>query len=406
MGFIHLHTHTEYSLLDGANKVKNYVAKVKESGQTAAAITDHGNMFGAISFYQECQKQGIKPIIGCEVYVAPGSMEEKKEINGTKYYHLVLLAENMTGYNNLMKLVTMSYDKGFYYKPRVDKAVLKQYHEGIIASSACLAGEVARAALESHDKARAVIKEYEDIFGHGNFYLEVQNHLDGSREQMTVNAIVMQLGKEFDIPVIATNDCHYTNAKDAEAHEVLLCMQTQSKLSDPDHMVYAGGQYYVKTEEEMRELFPNNPEVIDNTVKLADRCNVSLEFGNYHIPKFDVPEGYSSTKDFLKSLTEKGFEEKFKNNPEYDKNALDKIWNDTLSELQTIEKMGFVEYILIVWDYINWSRTHDCWIGPGRGSAAGSKVCYCIGITNIDPVKYGLLFERFLNPERVSMPKN
>ena len=404
MSFVHLHTHTEYSLLDGSNKIKNYVARVKELGMNSAAITDHGVMYGVVEFYKECKNQGIKPIIGCEIYVAPNSRFDRELSHGEdRYYHLILLAENNKGYENLMKIVSIGFTEGYYYRPRVDYETLVKYHEGLICASACLAGEVQRYLVRGfYEEAKAVALRYEECFGKGNYFLELQDH--GISDQQLVNQGLMRMSQETGIELICTNDIHYTYAEDADSHDVLLCIQTGKKITDEDRMRYEGGQFYVKSEEEMRALFPYAPQALDNTQKIADRCNVELEFGNYKIPKYEVPEGYDSAWDFLNALCEEGFEEKYRKPQEYSKEQLDEIHASMEYELGIIQKMGFIEYILIVWDYINWCRTHDCWVGPGRGSAAGSRVCYCTGITNIDPVKYNLLFERFLNPERVSMP--
>jgi DNA polymerase-3 subunit alpha len=404
MAFCHLHTHTEYSLLDGSNKIKNYVARVKELGMNSAAITDHGNMFGVIEFYKAAKAQGINPVIGCEVYVAPNSRLDRETGHGDdRYYHLILLAENNTGYSNLMKIVSIGYTEGYYYRPRVDFETLQKYHEGLICLSACLAGEIPRYIVRGfYDEAKEVAKKYRDCFGKDNFFLEMQDH--GITEQRLVNQQLMRMSEELGIALVCTNDCHYTYVTDVEAHDVLLCIQTGKKVSDEDRMRYEGGQYYVKSEAEMRALFGYAAQAVDNTQRIADRCHVEIEFGNYKIPKYAVPDGYASAWEFLNALCEKGFSEKYGQNPEYDEAARKEIYDAMQYELGIIQKMGFVEYILIVWDYINWCRTHDCWVGPGRGSAAGSRVCYCTGITNIDPVKYNLLFERFLNPERVSMP--
>ncbi|MGN0427638.1 MAG: DNA polymerase III subunit alpha [Agathobacter sp.] len=404
MSFVHLHTHTEYSLLDGSNKIKDYVARVKELGMNSAAITDHGNMYGVIEFYKTAKAAGINPIIGCEVYVAPNSRFDRETSHGDdRYYHLILLAENNTGYNNLMKIVSVGFTEGYYYRPRVDFETLEKYHEGLICLSACLAGEIPRNIVRGfYEEAKAVAKKYQDCFGKGNYFLELQNH--GIAEQQMVNQQLVRMSEELGIELVCTNDCHYTYDSDVEAHDVLLCIQTGKKVSDEDRMRYDGGQYYVKSEEEMKALFPYALSAVENTQKIADRCHVEIEFGNYKIPKYQVPEGYSSAWEFLNHLCEEGFKEKYTLNEEYDENQKKEIYDAMQYELGIIQKMGFVEYILIVWDYINWCRNHDCWVGPGRGSAAGSRVCYCTGITNIDPVKYSLLFERFLNPERVSMP--
>ena len=404
MAFVHLHTHTEYSLLDGSNKIKNYVARVKELGMTSAAITDHGVMYGVIDFYKECKNQGINPIIGCEIYVAPNSRFDRETNSGEdRYYHMVLLAENNIGYQNLIKIVSIGFTEGYYYRPRVDVETLEKYHEGIIALSACLAGEIPRYLVRGfYEEARETALKYERIFGKGNFFLELQDH--GIPDQKTVNAQLLRMSEETGIELVCTNDIHYTYKEDVEAHDVLLCIQTGKKITDEDRMRYEGGQYYVKSEEEMLQLFGYAKQAVENTARIAKRCHVEIEFGNYKIPKYEVPEGYASAYEFLSYLCEQGFDEKYRKNTEYTEAEKQDIYEKMQYELGIIQKMGFVEYILIVWDYINWCRTHDCWVGPGRGSAAGSKVCYCTGITNIDPVKYNLLFERFLNPERVSMP--
>ncbi|MDD6504988.1 MAG: DNA polymerase III subunit alpha [Lachnospiraceae bacterium] len=404
MAFCHLHTHTEYSLLDGSNKIKDYVARVKELGMTAASITDHGNMYGAIEFYKTAKANGINPIIGCEVYVAPNSRFDRETSHGDdRYFHLILLAENNTGYANLMKIVSIGFTEGYYYRPRVDFETLERYHEGLICLSACLAGEIPRYIVRGfYEEAKAIAKKYQDCFGKDHFFLELQDH--GIAEQKTVNQQLLRMSQELGIELVCTNDVHYTYESDVEAHDVLLCIQTGKKVTDEDRMRYEGGQFFVKSEDQMRALFSYALQAVENTQKIADRCHVEIEFNNYKIPKYEVPEGYASAEDFLLNLCEKGFHEKYELNQEYDDAKRAEIHKDMEYELGIIKEMGFIEYILIVWDYINWARTHDCWVGPGRGSAAGSKVCYCTGITNIDPVKYNLLFERFLNPERVSMP--
>ena len=396
MAFTHLHVHTEYSLLDGSNKIREYVKRVKELGMDSAAITDHGVMYGVIDFYKACKEAGIKPVIGCEVYVAPGSRFDREQGAGDdRYYHLILLAENNTGYANLMKIVSRSFTEGYYYKPRVDEALLREFHEGIIASSACLAGEVARAIvrddLPAADKAA---QKYLDIFGEGNFFLELQDH--GYADQQKVNRALVSMSERLGIPMIATNDIHYTYADDVEAHDILLCIQTGKKLSDENRMRYPGGQFYVKNEMEMRALFPYAQEALDNTQRIADRCNVEIEFGVTKLPHFEVPEGYDSWT-YLNKLCDDGMKERY---PDDDGTLRERMEY----ELNTIRQMGYVDYFLIVWDYINFSREHDIMVGPGRGSAAGSIVSYCLHITDIDPIRYSLLFERFLNPERVSMP--
>ena len=404
MSFCHLHTHTEYSLLDGSNKIKEYVKRVKELGMNSAAITDHGNMYGVVEFYKTAKANDINPVIGCEVYVAPNSRFDRETSHGDdRYYHLILLAENNTGYANLMKIVSIGFTEGYYYRPRVDFETLEKYHEGLICLSACLAGEIPRYIVRGfYDEAKEIARKYQDCFGKDNFFLELQDH--GIDDQKLVNQQLLRMSKELEIGLVCTNDVHYTYESDAEAHDVLLCIQTGKKVSDEDRMRYDGGQFFVKSEEQMRALFPYATEAIENTQKIADRCNVTLEYGNYKIPKYEVPEGYDSAEAFLTELCEKGFREKYIGCGEYSADELKKIHADMDYELGIIKTMGFIEYILIVWDYINWCRTHDCWVGPGRGSAAGSRVCYCTGITDIDPVKYNLLFERFLNPERVSMP--
>lgn len=404
MAFVHLHTHTEYSLLDGSNKIKEYVARVKELGMNSAAITDHGNMYGVIEFYKTAKAAGINPVIGCEVYVAPNSRFDREISHGEdRYFHLILLAENNKGYANLIKIVSIGFTEGYYYRPRVDFETLEKYHEGLICLSACLAGEIPRYIVRGlYEEARGVAQKYAACFGKDHFFLELQDH--GIADQHLVNQQLVRMSRELGIGLVCTNDVHYTYEDDVEAHDVLLCIQTGKKITDEDRMRYEGGQFFVKSEEQMRALFPYAQEAVENTQRIADRCHVTIEFGNYKIPKYEVPEGFDSAWTFLNSLCDQGFEEKYKHNPEYTKGQCDRIYEEMHYELGIIRKMGFVEYILIVWDYINWCRTHDCWVGPGRGSAAGSKVCYCTGITNIDPVKYHLLFERFLNPERVSMP--
>ncbi|MBE5840534.1 MAG: DNA polymerase III subunit alpha [Butyrivibrio sp.] len=396
MAFTHLHVHTEYSLLDGSNKIKEYVKRLKSLGMTAGAITDHGVMYGVIDFYKACKEEGINPILGCEVYVAPGSRFEKEtSVSDERYYHLVLLAENNIGYANLSHIVSRGFTEGYYYKPRVDMELLEQYHEGVIALSACLAGEIPKNIIKGQNgAAKEAAIRLDNIFGHGNFFLELQDH--GIPEQRMVNNTLLALSQELDIPLVATNDCHYTYADDAEAHDLLLCIQTGKKVTDEDRMRYEGGQYYVKSEEEMRALFPYAQEAIDNTQKIADRCNVEIEFGVTKLPHFEVPEGYDSWT-YLNKLCLDGLHERY---PDDDGTLKDKLDY----ELGVIKRMGYVDYFLIVWDYINYCRENGIAVGPGRGSAAGSIVSYCMHITNIDPIKYDLLFERFLNPERVSMP--
>ena len=396
MSFVHLHVHTEYSLLDGSNKIKEYVSRVKELGMNSAAITDHGVMYGVIDFYRECKSQGINPILGCEVYVAPNSRFDREVTGGDdRYYHLVLLAENNQGYANLMKIVSKGFVEGYYYKPRVDKSLLREYHEGIIALSACLAGEVQRYIVKGlYDEAKKTALEYRDIFGENNYFLELQDH--GIPDQTLVNQQLLKMSSETGIPLVATNDVHYTYAKDAKAHDILLCIQTGKKLADENRMRYEGGQYYVKSPEEMEKLFPFALQALDNTQKIADRCSVEIEFGVTKLPKFDVPEGYTSW-EYLQKLCWEGLEKRYGTPSEELKERLE-------YELNTIKNMGYVDYFLIVWDFIKYAKDHGIAVGPGRGSAAGSIVSYCLGITTIDPIRYQLLFERFLNPERVSMP--
>ena len=396
MAFTHLHVHTEYSLLDGANKIKEYVKRIKELGMTAGAITDHGVMYGVIDFYKEAKAAGINPILGCEVYVAPNSRFDKELTGGEdRYYHLVLLAENNKGYENLVKIVSRGFTEGYYYKPRVDMEILKRYHEGIIALSACLAGEVQRYIVKGlYDEAKKTALKYQECFGKGNFFLELQDH--GIPEQKTVNTALLQMSKELNIDLAATNDVHYTYREDEAPHDILLCLQTGKKLSDENRMRYEGGQYYVKSEEEMKALFPYAWEAVENTQRIADRCHVEIEFGVTKVPHFEVPVGYDSWT-YLNKLCEDGLKERY---PEDDGTLLNRMEY----ELGVIRKMGYVDYFLIVWDYINYCREHGIAVGPGRGSAAGSIVSYCLKITNIDPIRYSLLFERFLNPERVSMP--
>lgn len=396
MSFAHLHVHTEFSLLDGSNKIKEYVSRVKELGMNSAAITDHGVMYGVIDFYREAKKQGINPILGCEVYVAPNSRFDREITGGDdRYYHLVLLAENEEGYANLTKIVSKGFVEGYYYKPRVDKELLRKYHKGIIALSACLAGEVARFLTKGlYEEAKKTALEYQEIFGEGNFFLELQDH--GIPEQGLVNQQLFKMSEETGIELVATNDIHYTYAEDAKPHDILLCIQTGKKLSDENRMRYDGGQYYVKSEEEMLRLFPYAKQALENTQKIADRCHVEIEFGVTKLPKYDVPDAYTSW-EYLQKLCYEGLEKRYGDPSEELKNRLS-------YELETIHQMGYVDYFLIVWDFIKYAKDHGISVGPGRGSAAGSIVSYCLEITTIDPIRYQLLFERFLNPERVSMP--
>ena len=396
MAFTHLHVHTEYSLLDGSSKIRELTARAKELGMDSMAITDHGVMYGVIDFNRAAREVGIKPILGCEVYVAPGSRFDRENGAGEdRYYHLILLAENNTGYKNLMKIVSKGFVDGFYYKPRVDLDLLETYHEGIISLSACLAGEVQKyLARGMYEEAKRSALRYSEIFGKDHFYLELQDH--GIPEQKMVNQGLLRLSQETGLELVATNDVHYTFAEDAKAHDILLCIQTGKKVTDEDRMRYEGGQYYCKSEEEMRKLFPYAQEAIDNTHKIAERCNVEIEFGVTKLPKYEVPEGFDSWT-YLNHLCREGFKTRYPDDDGTLSRRLD-------YELGVIKTMGYVDYFLIVWDFINYARSQNIMVGPGRGSAAGSIVSYTLGITNIDPVRYNLLFERFLNPERVSMP--
>ena len=393
--FVHLHIHSEFSLLDGANRIKELPVRAKELGMDAMAITDHGVMFGAIDFYKACKANGIKPIIGCEVYVAPRTRHDKDELD-SKYNHLILLAKNNDGYKNLSKLVSLSFTEGFYYKPRIDKEILEQYHENLICCSACLAGEINQAILKNDmDEARRVASWFKGVFGK-DYYLEIQNN--GVKEQVLVNQKLVQLSSELDIPLVATNDAHYLKREDAYNHEVLLCIQTGKRMTDEDRMRFETDELYVKSPEEMKEYFANVPDAIENTVKIADECNVEFEFGHTILPNYDVPDEFATHFDYLKHLTDDGIIKRYGENPSQE------IIERKDYELSVIDKMGYVDYFLIVWDYINYAKSNGIPVGPGRGSGAGSIVAYAIGITDIDPIKYGLIFERFLNPERISMP--
>lgn len=397
MNFTHLHVHTEYSLLDGSSKIAELAARAKELGMDSLAITDHGVMYGVIDFYKACKAEGIRPILGCEVYVAPGSRFDK-EGGGSeeRYYHLVLLAENNKGYSNLMKLVSRGFTEGFYYKPRIDYEVLQQYSEGLIALSACLAGEVAVQLRRGfYEEAKQAALHLRDVFGEGNFFLELQDH--GIPEQKLVNQGLLRMSQETGIGLVATNDVHYTYASDAAAHDILLCIQTQKKVGDQDRMRYEGGQYYLKSPQEMEELFPYAKEALEHTYEIAKRCQVEIEFGQYKLPKFDVPAGFTAW-DYLQKLCWEGLSKR------YSEEQRKELAPRLTYELDTIHSMGFVDYFLIVWDFIKFARDHGIMVGPGRGSAAGSIVSYSLGITNIDPIRYQLLFERFLNPDRLTMP--
>lgn len=394
--FAHLHVHTEFSLLDGASRIKNLVTAVKELGMDSVAITDHGVMYGTIDFYKECLKQGVKPIIGCEVYLAPGSRKERQEINGVKYYHLILLAENQTGYRNLVQLVSLANIEGMYYKPRVDKELLKKYHEGIICLSACVAGEIPRALIQGNKaKAESLVQEYLNIFGKDNFFLEIQNH--GLAEERISNAGLVELAQKYNIGLVATNDCHYVSRADSEFHDILLCIQMGKTIADPARMRFNSDDYYVKSPAEMAELFKDYPEAIANTEKIAARCQVDFEFGHIQLPYYPIPSQYADDEAYLRALCEQALPDRYPKSSEAVIKRLD-------YELSIIHRMGYDSYFLIVWDFINYSRQHGIGVGPGRGSAAGSIVAYLLGITNLDPLKYELLFERFLNPDRVTMP--
>lgn len=394
--FVHLHIHSEFSLLDGANRIKDLPVRAKELGMDAMAITDHGAMFGAIDFYKACKANGIKPIIGCEVYVAPRKRTDKDTNLDAKYSHLILLAKDNQGYKNLAKLVSIGYIEGFYYKPRIDHEVLEQYHEGLICCSACLAGEVNQSILANDmEKAKEVALWYKNIFGE-DYYLEIQNN--GIKEQVLANQKLIELSRELDIPLVATNDAHYLKREDAYNHEVLLCIQTGKRMTDQDRMRFETEELYVKSPEEMSDYFRNVPDAIENTVKIAEKCNVEFEFGHTILPNYDVPKEFATHYDYLEKLTKDGLIER------YGENLSEEVKQRAEYELSVIHKMGYVDYFLIVWDYIYYAKTHNIPVGPGRGSGAGSIVAYAIGITDIDPIAYGLIFERFLNPERISMP--
>ena len=394
--FVHLHVHTEFSLLDGANKIKELPSRVKELGMNSLAITDHGVMFGVVDFYKECKKVGIKPIIGCEVYVAPRSRFEKEPNIDNKYSHLILLAKNEVGYKNLSNLVSMGFTEGFYYKPRIDLEILEKYHEGLICLSACLAGSVNKAILKDDmEEAKKIALWHKNLFGE-DYYLEVQPN--GLPEQVKVNQKLIELSKELNIPLVATNDAHYLRKEDAYNHEVLLCIQTGKKMSDTDRMKMGREEFYIKTPDEMADYFKNIPEAIENTVKIAEKCNFDFEFGNTKLPNYDVPSEFKTHTEYFEKLCYEGIQKRYGKNPS--KVVMDRVEY----ELSVIEKMGYVDYYLIVWDFINYAKSQNIPVGPGRGSGAGSIVAYAVGITDIDPIKYNLLFERFLNPERISMP--
>ena len=393
--FVHLHIHSEFSLLDGANRIKDLPVRAKKLGMKAMAITDHGVMYGVIDFYKACKKEGIKPIIGCEVYVASRTRFDK-EAQDKKYYHLILLAKNNKGYQNLSKLVSLGFTEGYYYKPRIDLEILEKYHEGIICLSGCLAGAVSQAILNGNiEEAENVAKWHHNVFGE-DYYLEIQNN--GVKEQVMVNQKIIQIARRLNIPIVATNDAHYLKKEDAYNHEVLLCIQTGKRITDEDRMRFETDELYVKSPEEMSEYFKNFPDAIENTVKIAEKCNVEFEFGHTILPNYDVPEEYATHYDYFKKLCDDGIKKRYGENPSQE------ILDRAAYELKIISQMGYVDYYLIVWDYINYAKSVGIPVGPGRGSGAGSILAYAIGITDIDPMKYNLLFERFLNPERISMP--
>ncbi|MFR8071462.1 MAG: DNA polymerase III subunit alpha, partial [Anaerovoracaceae bacterium] len=399
MAFTHLHVHTEYSLLDGASRIGDIVARAGELGMDSLAITDHGVMFGVIDFYKECLKQGIKPVIGCEIYTAARTLFDKDSEKDKHMGHLVLLAENNTGYKNLMKIVSEAYRHGFYYKPRADKDLLRKYHEGIIALSACLAGEVQHRLLNGdYDGAKREALEMRDIFGEDNFFLELQDQ--GLEEEARILPDMKRLHQETGIPFVATNDVHYVRQEDAEAQDVLMCIQTGATIDEEDRMRFSNNQFYLKSEDEMRKIFANIPEACDNTARIAERCNVTFTFGELHLPDFRAPDGLNN-REYLRKLCQEGLEQRY---PGADEAEREELQTRLDYELSTIESMGYVEYFLIVWDFINYAKSNGIMVGPGRGSAAGSIVAYTLRITDIDPIKNELIFERFLNPERVSMP--
>lgn len=394
--FVHLHVHSEFSLLDGANRIKDLPVRAKELGMDSIAITDHGVMFGVVDFYKACKKEGIKPIIGCEVYVAPRTRFDKEPNIDNHYYHLILLAKNQTGYKNLSRLVSMGFTEGFYYKPRIDYEILEKYHEGLICLSACLAGHVNREILNNNiEKAKEVAMWYKNVFGE-DYYLEIQPN--GLPEQVLVNQKLIEMSKKLGIPLVATNDAHYLKKEDAYNHEILLCIQTGKRMTDEDRMKMGTDEFYVKSQEEMIEYFKNVPEAIENTVKIAEKCNVDFEFGHTKLPNYEVPKEFATHADYFKKLAKDGLANRYGENPS------EEIRKRFEYEISVIEKMGYVDYFLIVWDFINYARNHGIAVGPGRGSGAGSIVAYALRITDIDPIKYNLLFERFLNPERISMP--
>ena len=394
--FVHLHIHSEFSLLDGANRIKDLPKRAKELGMDSIALTDHGVMYGAIDFYKACKAEGVKPIIGCEVYVAPRSRLNKEPGIDNKYNHLILLAKNNEGYKNLSKLVSIGFTEGYYYKPRIDLEVLEKYHEGLICLSACAAGAVPQALINGEEKKAEEIAEwYRNVFG-DDYYLEIQNN--GYKDQVLINQKLIALSRKLNIPLVATNDAHYLKKEDKHFHEVLLCIQTGKRMSDPDRMSFEEGELYIKSPEEMAEYFKAFPDAIENTVKIAEKCNVEFEFGHTILPNYDVPEEFETHYDYFKKLCDDGIKNRYGENPSQE------ILDRAEYEISIIKKMGYVDYFLIVWDFIHYAKTHNIPVGPGRGSGAGSIIAYAIEITDIDPIKYGLLFERFLNPERISMP--
>ena len=394
--FVHLHVHSEYSLLDGANRIKELPKRVKELGMNAVALTDHGVMYGAIDFYKACKAEGVKPIIGSEVYVAPRTRFDKDPNIDNKYYHLILLAKDKEGYKNLCKLVSLGFTEGYYYKPRIDLDILKEYSKGLICLSACLGGEVSTHIVNGDmERAKKAILWHKEVFGE-DYYLELQaNTLS---EQQLVNQKLVEFSRELDIPLVITNDAHYMRKEDAYSHEVLLCVQTAKRMTDPDRMRFETDDFYIKTPEEIKEFLPNIPEAMENTLKIAEKCNVDFEFGNTILPNYEVPKEYSTHEEYFRKLCEDGIKERYKE-------TLDKEKKDRMEfEISVIEKMGYIDYFLIVWDFIHYAQSKGISVGPGRGSGAGSIVAYSLGITDIDPIKYDLLFERFLNPDRISMP--
>lgn len=394
--FVHLHVHSEYSLLDGANRIKDLPIRAKELGMDAIALTDHGVMYGVIDFYKACKKEGVKPIIGCEVYVAKTNRKDREANENNKYHHLILLAKNENGYKNLSKLVSLGFIEGYYYKPRIDKEILEKYHEDLICCSACIAGEINENLLNDNlEKAKEAAIWYKELFGE-DYYLEIQNN--GIKEQVLANQRLIALAKELDIPLVATNDAHYLKKEDAYNHEVLLCIQTGKRISDEDRMKFDTEELYLKSPEEMEEYFANVPEAIENTVKIAEKCNVEFEFGNVILPNYDVPAEYKNHYEYFRKICDDGIVSR------YGKKPPKEIVDRAEFEIEVIKNMGYIDYFLIVWDFIQYAKQNNIQVGPGRGSGAGSIIAYAMEITDIDPIRYQLLFERFLNPERISMP--